>query len=329
MKVSQAGEFELVTILDRIANETTFDSNLILGIGDDAAAWQCGESVQLGTADMLVEGIHFSLDAISWHDLGWKSLAVNISDIAAMGGTPVYALISLGMPADTDVEQVNEMFRGMTKIAHKFAMSIVGGDTTESPVLTISPAVIGKTKNDRLMTRSGAIPGDLIAVTGNLGTSAAGLKILQEKLQFDSETDLILREVHFRPSPRVKEGQMLSQCGVKAAIDISDGLVADLTHICQTSRVSARIFTESIPIHQSVRTCFPDEAISLALAGGEDYELLFTAPKDIITKIELSSSLAITIIGEIADEKSESVIILDENGKQIILSKTGWEHFAR
>ncbi len=326
--MSQTGEFELIELLKQIANEAAANPDLILGIGDDAAAWRYGESVQLVTADMLVEGIHFNLDAISWHDLGWKALAVNISDIAAMGGTPTYALISLGLPSNTKVEQVIEMYRGMAEIAHKFGMSIIGGDTTESPVLTIGPAVIGKTTNDRLMTRSGAIPDDLIAVTGNLGASAAGLKMLEKILQFDLETDSILRESHLRPSPRIEEGKVLSRHGVKVAIDISDGLIADIAHICRASQVSAKIFAENIPIHQAVKERFAKDALNLALSGGEDYELLFTAREEIIEKIKQASSFPITIIGEITNEKSGSVIILDENRKQITLSKTGWEHFG-
>ncbi len=302
--------------------------DLLIGIGDDAAAWQIGESVQLGTTDMLVEKIHFRLDTISWHDMGWKALAVNISDIAAMGGIPEYALISLGLSHDSEFERVTELYQGMTEISRQFGVRIIGGDTIEAPLLIISPTVTGRTEKDRLMTRSGAKPGDLIAVTGTLGASAAGLKMLREGKQLDSAAESILREAHLRPYPRVNEGRILSRQGVKSAIDISDGLIADLGHICTASQVGARVFAGSIPIHPTVKTCFPEEALSLALAGGEDYELLFTAPEEIIASIKQQLSDFATVIGEIVRDDPGKVTVLDKNGKPVITRKSGWEHFG-
>ncbi|MFO8101426.1 MAG: thiamine-phosphate kinase [Dehalococcoidia bacterium] len=329
MKASESGEFGLIEILRRmVAERGEIAPDLILGIGDDAAAWQVGESVQLGSTDMLVAGIHFNMDMISWHDLGWKALAVNISDIAAMGGMPEYAMISLGLPADAEVERVTELYQGMTEIARQFGVRIIGGDTVEAPVLTVSPVVIGRTEKGRLMTRSGAEPGDLIAVTGNLGTSAAGLRMLRGKMQFDPETETLLRKAHLKPLPRVDEGRLLSRGGVKAAIDISDGLIADLTHVCRASRVGASLSAENIPIHPTVRDCFPNESLSLAISGGEDYELLFTAPKEIIESIKQQLADPITIIGEIVPEDPGEVKILDEGQNLITPKKGGWEHFG-
>ena len=329
MKVSELGEFGLIEILNQIVGESgKADPDLSIGIGDDAAAWQCGESLQVSTTDMLVEGIHFSPDTISWHDLGWKALAVNISDIAAMGGIPVYAMISLGMPPETEVERIADLYQGMAKISREFGLSIVGGDTTEAPLLIISPTVTGWTEKDRLMTRSSAKPGDLIAVTGNLGASAAGLKMLQQGLLFDADTDAFLKEALLRPYPRVNEGKILSQHNVKTAIDISDGLVADLTHICQSSQVSASLFSENIPTHPAVKDHFPAEALSLALSGGEDYELLFTAPEQIIEEARQQLSTPLTLIGKITVGKPGNVTILDRDGNLIVLPKRGWEHFG-
>ncbi len=329
MKVSELGEFGLIDIMHRIVAEPAANSGLMLGIGDDAAAWRCDESVQLVTTDMLIEGIHFSPNTTSWHDLGWKSLAVNLSDIAAMGGTPVHALISLGLLPETEVEQATELYRGMAEIAREFGLSIIGGDTTEAPVLIISPTVTGRTEKDQLMTRSGAKPGDLIAVTGNLGASAAGLKLLQGEIHLDSEAESNLKNAHRRPFPRINEGKILVQCGVKSAIDISDGLIADLTHICQSSQVGARVFAENIPIHPNVENCFPEEALFLALSGGEDYELLFTAHEEIIEAAKQHLSVSITVIGEIISESPGNVTVLDKNGNPIIPQKVGWEHFDK
>ena len=164
MKVRELGEFGLIETVAQIVDKAGAGSrpDLLVGIGDDAAAWQ-GKSFGLGTTDMLVQDVHFSLETTSWHDLGWKALAVNISDIAAMGGIPAYALISLGLPPDVEVDYVAKLYMGMTEIARKFDVAIVGGDMTEAPLLIISPAVIGTVEKDKMLTRSGAVPGDQIA----------------------------------------------------------------------------------------------------------------------------------------------------------------------
>jgi len=188
--------------------------------------------------------------------------------------------------------------------------------------------VFGSVKREQILSRAGANPGDLIAVTGSLGGSAAGFKILQQKLQFDSEADSALRKAHLRPYPKITAGQILGQNGVKAAIDLSDGLFADLTQVCQSSQVSARVFAESIPLHPAVKDYFPEEASSLALTGGEDYELLFTAPKEIIEKVKQATSFPITIIGEVTARKPGIVTVLNKDGKEIDPPKKGWEHFG-
>jgi thiamine-monophosphate kinase len=335
MKVRELGEFGLIEMLARIVDPSgvgrTSSPDLIIGIGDDTAAWQSGDTIQLGTTDMLVQNVHFTLDTITWHDLGWKSLAVNISDIAAMGGTPTYAMISLGLPPDTEVESVAELYQGMAQIAHRFNMAIVGGNLTEAPLLIISPSLIGRAAKDKIMTRSGARPGDQIAVTGYLGTAAAGLVMLNENLKFDPKISSVLREAHLRPNPRVTEGQILTKGGVRAAIDISDGLIADLGHICEASKVKARVHLPDIPIHPAVKAAFGEKALNLALAGGEDYELVFTASPAIIQNVVTQHAVPpqFTIIGQIEDGEPGKVILLDANGKEIEFKKGGWEHFDK
>ena len=332
MKVRELGEFGLIEMLTRIVDDSGVgcqsSPELIIGIGDDAAAWQGEDSIQLGTTDILVQNMHFTLETTTWHDLGWKALAANISDIAAMGGIPTYAMISLGLPSDAEVERVSELYGGMAEIAHQFNLAIVGGDITESPLLIISPSVIGRVEKDRMLTRSGAVPGDRIAVSGYLGTSAAGLKMLKEKLKFNPEIASVFREAHRRPYPRITEGQILAEHGVKAAIDISDGLIADLAHICEASKVEARVHLPNIPIHPAVKAAFGEEALRLALSGGEDYELLFTAPVGARCDVPLPTT-SMTIIGEIVEGKPGKVTLLDENGKEIEWEKGGWEHFSR
>jgi len=330
MKVRELGEFGLIEILHQIADEAGAGSrsDLIIGIGDDAAAWQGKSSVQLGTTDILVQDVHFTLETTTWRDLGWKALAVNISDIAAMGGIPAYAMISLGLPPDTEAEDIAKLYTGMAEIARQFDVAIVGGDISEAPLLIISPSVIGTVEHDKILTRSGALPGDRIAVTGYLGSSAAGLRMMKEKPEVEPEVAAALTEAHLRPCPRVSEAQILGENGVKAAIDISDGLIADLAHICRASGVEARVRLPDIPIHPAVKAAFGEGAISLAISGGEDYELLFTAPRAVIDKLTSHLSIPVTIIGEITGGKPGKVTLLDENGREIECEKPGWEHFA-
>jgi len=335
MKVSELGEFGLVELLGKMV-ESSRDSKsnawrqLILGIGDDCAAWHGDKLVQLAHVDSLFQDIHFRFDLTSWHDLGWKSLAATVSDIAAKGGIPTYALISLTLRDDDEVENVTAMYDGMIALAKRFGIAIIGGDTSRASVVSITVTVLG-TALDRdkshIMTRSAARPGDKIAVTGYLGSAAAGLKMLSEKLKFDKEATEYLRDAFCKPIPRVGEGQALVRNGVKAAMDISDGLISDLNHICKASRVGARIVADKLPIHPIVKAKFKGDSTDLALSGGEDYELLFTAPADVITKAQKALSCPVTVVGEVTKEPSDKVAVVDSAGKPYRLRKAGWEHF--
>jgi thiamine-monophosphate kinase len=329
MKLWQIGEFGLIEIITEFLNKSgvgdTPEHDVLIGVGDDAAAWRSQGSPQLGTTDILVQDVHFSMDIITWRQLGWKALAVNISDIAAMGGIPKHALVSLGLPSDAEVEQVLELYQGMAEIAKRFALSISGGDVVKAPLVIISPSVVGMAGNN-ILTRSAALPGDLIAVTGYLGSSAAGLRMLKAGLELDAETASYLRQAHLCPLPRVGEGELLAQHGVRAAIDLSDGLVADLNKICQASKVGARVMTDRVPIHPSVQAAFERDSLRLALSGGEDYELLFTARGDVIEGTKSLMSGPVTVIGEIVTEPRQ-VTLLDEEGKAMEWEGGGWEHF--
>lgn len=335
MKIAELGEFGLIDRLAKMAyaardKEKKAWQQLILGIGDDAAAWQGDASIQLATVDSLKQDVHFSLDIISWRDLGWKGLAINLSDIAAMGGSPQYALVSLAVPGSTDVESVIAVYQGIIELAQQFGVAIIGGDTDCAPLADITVTVIGASTNrDKLLlTRSVALPGDKVAVTGYLGAAAAGLEMLTKRLRFDSETTDALRKAFWQPYPRVNEGQILVEQGVKAAIDISDGLVSDLGHICQMSQVSARIEVARVPVSPAVKANFGERALELALSGGEDYELLFTASDDVIDRVKAASSCPVTVIGEITAGKRGEVTLVGGKGKPVHLAKTGWQHFA-
>jgi thiamine-monophosphate kinase len=326
MKVRELGEFGLIELIADIVGKSS-KHGLVLGIGDDAAAWHADKSIQIGTTDILVQDVHFNLSTITWRDLGWKALAVNLSDIAAMGGTPGYALVSLGLPPDTEVDDIVKLYRGMKAIAKKYDVEIVGGNISKAPVVIVDVSLIGKASKT-LLTRSAASVGDQIAVTGYLGQSAAGLRMLKSGLKFDRKTTALLREAHLRPIPRVAEGQTLILQGVKAAIDLSDGLMSDLPHICKASQLGAKVWIHKLPIHPLMKSTFKDEALGLALSGGEDYELLFTAKSNVIQKLQNIMSIPVTAIGEIVSDHPGQVTLCDRQGKAVVKwDKRGWEHF--
>jgi len=332
VKLSEFGEFALIELIHDITGKfkNTKQSSwqqLLIGIGDDAAAWQGDSHIQLATTDSMVQGTHFDLNNITWEELGWKALAVNLSDIAAMGGTPKYALLSLALPGELEVENVAQFCHSVASLAAKFGVAIVGGNISTAPNIVINITVFGSAKTRSILKRSTATPGEQIAVTGNLGLSAAGLKMFKEKISLDAQVAGILRKAHLQPVPKIKEGQILAQHGVKTAIDISDGLIADLEHICEASKVGAKIKVVQLPVHPMVKANFPDYH-ELALYGGEDYELLFTADKNIIVQVRKALNYPITIIGDIVEEGlPDRVTLLDHKGNTIPASNRGWEHF--
>jgi thiamine-monophosphate kinase len=332
MRLAELGEFGLINLLNSIFYKSK-DSRraswkrLLVGIGDDAAAWQGNNYIQLATTDSLVQDIHFDLDNITWEELGWKALAVNISDIAAMGGTPQYALISLAAPAEIEVSDISKFCNGLACLAAKFGIAIAGGNLTAASDVVITITLLGYSKSKSVLRRSTATLGNQVAVTGHLGLSAAGLEMLKERISLDAETTDTLRRGHLHPIPKVREGQILIKQGVRTAIDISDGLIADLAHICEASKVGARIKIEQVPVHPLVKANFPNYR-ELALYGGEDYELLFTANKAIIEQVKQAVNCPVTVIGDIVEETMPNrVVLFDGRGNIIPYKKGGWEHF--
>jgi thiamine-monophosphate kinase len=334
MNISELGEFGLINLLQKMVDNAMNNSSsarpeLILGIGDDAAAWQGDQSIQLATSDSLVQDVHFNLSFTRWEDLGWKAIAVNLSDIAAMGGFPRYVLVSLSLPGSTEIESVTDLYRGMIKMAGRFGTVIVGGNISTAPQVIINITMLGNIgiEKNHILTRSGARTGDKIAVTGYLGASAAGLKILKDNIRLDSESEKMLKQAFLRPNPRIHEGQTLIEKGVKSAIDISDGLVADLGHICKASSVGASIDTSLIPVHPVVTNNFREDALGLALSGGEDYELLFSAPLEVVNSVKDAVVCPVTVIGEIIGDNPGEVLVMDDNRHRLSLESSGWKHF--
>ena len=333
VKVSELGEFGLIDLLSGIVSRSEADPGVVVGSGDDAAAWQVDGATLLATTDTLVQGVHFSAES-TWEEVGWKAVAINLSDIAAMGGVPQYALVALCLPADSEVDDAVSLCRGMMQIADRFKVGVIGGNISSAPVMVVTLTLIGRAQAQGILTRSAAAPGDLIAVTGCLGSSAAGLRMLSQNLRFPPETTACLRRAHLQPEPRIAEGQLLVKHGVRAAIDVSDGLLADLGHMCEASKVGAVIEAERLPIHPDVRETFPEEALDLALAGGEDYELLFTASGDVVDSVRASigasgsgTDCPVTVIGEITPEGG--VTVVDKESRPLPVSGKGWDHFGK
>jgi thiamine-monophosphate kinase len=333
MKVSELGEFGLIDLLAKMAyrsrdSQVTSWQQLVIGIGDDAAVWQGEAATQLATVDTLIQDVHFSLSTMPWQDLGWKALAINLSDIAAMGGSPKYALVSLALPDDTEVDDVAALYQGMIELSRQSGVAIIGGNISRAPLVIITITVLGDTGNQHILTRSAARLGEQVAVTGYLGAASAGLEMLTRQLQFDAEATNSLMDAFLHPHPRIAEGQLLVEQGVKAAIDISDGLISDLTHICQQSQVGARVEIDRVPVHPAVKANFGDRSQELALSGGEDYELLFTASIEVIERVKMTAACPVTVIGEITAGNVGEVTLVDSQGNPLNLGKRGWEHFS-
>jgi thiamine-monophosphate kinase len=221
-----------------------------------------------------------------------------------------------------------EVYHGMIRIANRFGVLITGGNIAAAEKVIISVTAIGTLNDSTALTRSSARPGDSIAITGYTGISAAGLQIIKEGQKFSPDTDTVFIKAHLQPLPRVEEGQILRELGVRTAIDISDGLIADLKHICDASRVEAVIRQNLIPVHPLLKSCFPENVYNkFILNGGEDYELLFTAPERIIEQVKKKITCPVTVIGKIADGTPGQVSINDGSTETIIQQPSGWDHF--
>jgi thiamine-monophosphate kinase len=324
MKLSKLGEFGLIRQIGKICIEQSRD--ILLNIGDDAAAVKTGTKTTLLSSDMLAEGVHFDLKTTSFRQLGHKILAVNLSDIYAMGGRPRFFLLNIAIPDKCDVNNIREIYRGIRKLASEHGVKVIGGDTTASKYgLVLSGTMVGEA--DRVISRKGAKPGDSIFVSGTLGDSAMGLEILKKTRHKKRETgtsrfslpgsQLKLCKRHLMPEPmtikRTKD--------ITSMIDISDGLLADLGHICDESRVGAMIYSNRIPLSKELITVSKPsgkDPLEYALKGGEDFVLLFTSPA--------KSRRDAVRIGEII---KKGRYLADPMGRKRRFKAEGYEHFKK
>lgn len=308
-----------------------------VGIGDDCAVLEpAKEALLLATTDLLVEDVHFRRRYTEPADIGWKSMAVNLSDIASMGGRPRWALVALACPATTTLEEIEAFYEGARAVAGPHEVEIVGGDTSESlRGWVVNVTVLGEATHAPLL-RSGARPGDIVAVTGPLGRAAAGLAVLDgPDAPAGLPADLLAdaTAAHLRPEPRVREGQWLAASGgVSAMIDLSDGLATDLGHIAEESGVGARVDADRLPIAGSARaiaTALGRDALAWATGGGEDYELLLTCRPASLASLseglERATGRRLHAIGEI--EPGTVVRFVDAAGQEVAAGH-GFQHFV-
>jgi thiamine-monophosphate kinase len=308
-------------------------AEVVVGIGDDCAALDLGgPDYLLWTMDTLVEGVHFDLAYFTLEQLGRRSLAVNLSDIAAMGGTPLYALLSLGWPPEMDTSGALEVGEGLARAAREFGVAVIGGDTIASPAgVLVTVSLLGRVPRAEMLRRTGARVGDRIYVTGSLGEAAAGLEILRHSLTVPSDLKEALCQAHLSPRPQLAAGRVLAREGLaSAAIDLSDGVATDLFHICRASGVGARLEAAILPVSRGVRTVaeiLKQDPLKLALTGGEDYQLLFTSakpPKALEAAFSRAGLPPPLPLGEMLP--GEAVILATSGGEQDI-SGAGFNHF--
>ncbi|MBI4495015.1 MAG: thiamine-phosphate kinase [Chloroflexi bacterium] len=345
MSVSEVGEFGLIERLARLVETRPAPRSapqpvgLDLGIGDDAAAWRTTpDLLQLATTDTLVDQVHFDLATTGWRDLGWKALAVNVSDIAAMGGSPRYALVTLGLGRSQPAADIEELYRGVQEHCQAYGLAVVGGDIVRSATTFISVTVVGE-GSEPLLRRSTGVPGYRLAVTGWLGNSAGGLRVLrqlkeQRRKEPRSAAERTLVATHRRPQPRVQEGLALAERGVTCGMDVSDGLLGDTTRLCEASGLGARLYLEALPVHPALQEVFPNECRQIALIGGEDYELLCAIAPDQVEAVqrglERATGTRLAVVGELDGPPvhGRRVRVLDASGAEVEPSGWSWEHFS-
>ncbi|MDE3089837.1 MAG: thiamine-phosphate kinase [Chloroflexota bacterium] len=339
MKIEQLGEFGLI---DRIQHQIPAPGDdVLVGIGDDVAVLRAdAQRVWLATCDVQMEGAHFVRADIAPRDLGRKSLAINLSDIAATGGAPRFALVSLGLPNDLDVEFIDELYAGLRAEAETCSVDIVGGNISRSRLgLFIDIFLLGDAPRENILLRSGARVGDQILVTGTLGDAAAGVALMLARgssapLRTTDAYAAIARARYHTPTPRVQEGQFIGMAhAVTAMLDISDGLASDLGHICERSGVGARVYAERLPVAEENRglaRAVQGDPWYFALYGGEDYELLFTVPSSnanlLAEKITQETGTRVSIIGEILPASEGRQLVLPK-ARVVPLEARGWDHF--
>jgi len=336
--IDELGEFALI---DQLTNKfETKNPNTLLGIGDDAAviALSDTESLLLST-DSLIEGVHFNLMYMPLKHLGYKAVAVNVSDICAMNGVAEQITVSIAVSSKFSLEALEELFEGIKLACEYYEIDLIGGDTTSSlSGLMINISVVGRVQKDKITYRSGAKEFDLLVVSGDLGAAYMGLQLLEREkevfranpaIQPDLDGNDYIIERQLKPEARKDIIEYLKELEVvpTSMIDISDGLASEILHICKASKVGCHLYDEKIPIDAKTSMTALDFNIdpsTCALNGGEDYELLFTVKQEDFEKVNSNPNMS--VIGHITDEK-DGIYFIDKSGSAITLKAQGWKHF--
>ncbi len=336
-EISELGEFGLINEIRK--DFKTTNSSTVMGIGDDAAVVECGDQLSLLSTDMLMEGVHFDLSYVPLMHLGYKAIAVNVSDIAAMNGIPQQVTVSLGLSNRFSVEAIKELYKGISAACEAYKVDLVGGDTTSSGAgLAISISVLGITTASQISYRNGAKKSDIICATGDLGAAFVGLQVLEREKQVYLENQEMQPQLdqyeyivgrQLKPKARMDIIHELRELNIvpTSMIDLSDGLASDLKHICFESKCGAVIYEDKLPIDKGTYDTaveFGLDPITCSLNGGEDYELLFTIAQKDHDKLEKHPD--VHFIGYI-DEAGTGVNLVTKNGNTVEVKAQGWVHF--
>lgn len=318
--------------INQIKPKKVSRSGLIAGIGDDAALFRPSVGMeQIICMDTMVEGVHFTSATMSPYQIGYKALAVNISDIAAMGGIPTYYLVSIAIPKEWNETDLLSIYEGMAMLADKYHMDLIGGDTVSiANTLVITVTVMGEVEKGKHLLRSKALPGDIIFVSGTIGDSAAGLNLLLHKGTENhyTEVEKALIRKHQYPTPRVGVGRLLSTFDRVSLNDVSDGLASETNEIAKASDVSLILDEDKIPLSGEIQKQYKKQALEFALYGGEDFELVGTVAAsewDNLQKVAKSYGYLLSKIGTV--KEGSSSVLLNRNGELQKLEMKGYNHF--
>lgn len=325
MQIKELGEFSFI---DSIAKDTIFNAETVkVGIGDDCAVYNAQEDMdQLITTDTMVDGVHFSMQFMRPYDIGYRLMSANISDIAAMGGEPKQAVISIAIPKDKSVEDLQGIYDGIKYHCREYGINLVGGDTVEtSGPLILTATIIGEVKKGEAVLRSKAKVGDWVGVTNTLGLAAVGLDVMS----YDATGYTAAKDAFQRPTAQVKLGSLLRSRKVNAMNDISDGLASELQEIAKASRVHIVIDKKLIPYHKETidwGKARDIDPIEFALYGGEDFQLVFTVDES--EKDKLEQHPLITFIGRVIDKEPGLSMIVNEGEEPVLIEESGYKHFS-
>jgi thiamine-monophosphate kinase len=336
LKISDIGEFALIERIRKIIESSGNKPGLLIhGIGDDAAVFTPEPGYEMVvTCDSMVEGRHYLKEYMTPIEIGRRAMVMNISDIGAMGGIPLYALVTLGLTSTETVEDIEAIYRGFLLELEPFNASIIGGNITQTACKTfIDITLMGKAKRGHIALRSGAKPGDAIMVTGYPGSSGAGYRITADGKAMSNEYKTLI-DAYLRPVHRAREGHSLAVSGmITSMMDVSDGLSGDLYHICETGSVGAVIWEEMLPVSvelQEISNLYKKSPVDFILAPSDDYELIFTcAPHNIdaAKRILTEYDCPVTQIGDMVP-MTQGMTLIRSNGERKPLVKKGWDHFT-